>query len=184
MPTQSPDESPPARRTLSPALLVFLIFPVDGLMPAATMLLSNTSATPAAVTPIPVIVPPQATRPQWSGEPAPDFSLTTLDRNIASLADYRGRVVFLNFWATWCIPCERELPTFKAFVAQQPAGGAVVLAVNVGETAEQVQPYLDEREISGFPILLDTAFEVTDRYGVGPIPVTFVIDEAGIIRFT
>jgi peroxiredoxin len=177
-------ESPPPRRALSPALLVFLIFPLVGLMAAATVLLSNTNVTPAAVTPMPVTVPPQATRPQLSGQPAPDFSLTTLDGAAASLAHYRGRVVFLNFWATWCIPCERELPTFKAFVAQQPADGAVVLAVNVGETAELVQPYLNEREIAGFPILLDTQLEVTDRYGIGPIPVTFVIDDNGTIRFT
>jgi peroxiredoxin len=182
--TEPPIESQSQRRSVSPALLVFIIFPLVGLMAAATFLLSNTSATPAPVTPIPITVPPQATRPQWSGQPAPDFTLTTLDGSSASLADYRGRVVFLNFWATWCIPCERELPTFKAFMARQSADGAVVLAVNIGETGEQVQPYLDEREISGFPILLDTAFEVTDRYGVGPIPVTFVIDEAGIIRFT
>lgn len=170
---------------VSPALLVFLIFPLVGLLAAATMLLSNSgTATPAPVTPLPVTALPPATRPVWGDQPAPDFTLRTLDQTTVSLSDYRGRVVFLNFWATWCEPCERELPAFEAFMAQQGDDGAVVLAVNVGETYDQANAFLTERGVDGFPVLLDARLEVANLYGISPIPVTFVIDQEGVIRFT
>lgn len=170
---------------VSPALLVFLIFPLVGLLAAATMLLSSSgTATPAPVTPLPVTALPPATRPVWGDQPAPDFTLRTLDQTTVSLSDYRGRVVFLNFWATWCEPCERELPAFEAFMAQQGDDGAVVLAVNVGETYDQANAFLTERGVDGFPVLLDARLEVANLYGISPIPVTFVIDQEGVIRFT
>ncbi|MFO7322052.1 MAG: TlpA disulfide reductase family protein [Chloroflexota bacterium] len=176
--------SAPARRGPAPALFIFLLFPLLGLVAAVAMTLANSGQPPAPPTPAPVTVPPLATRPQLSGQPAPDFSAPTLEQTTTALSDYRGRIVFLNFWATWCGPCERELPAFQAFMERQPEDGPVVLAVNIGETYDQVNAFLSEREISGFPVLLDPYYEIAERYGVSPIPVTFVIDEAGVIRFS
>jgi peroxiredoxin len=182
-----PDPSTAPRR-FSPAMLVFLLFPVLGLLAAAFVALSGggigpQAATPPAPTPAPVRLPAQQ-QSQAAGEPAPDFELRALDQNFVSLSDFRGRVVFLNFWATWCGPCERELPAFESFMAGQPEDGPVVVGVNLGETYDTVKPYLDERGISSFPILLDVEYRVSDLYGIGPIPVTYVIDESGTIRFS
>lgn len=165
----------------SSALILFLILPIIGLIAAGIVALNGKNAETTAQTPLPVRLPPQ-TQPSYSDKPATDFELTTLDGSTAKLSDYKGRVVFLNFWATWCVPCQRELPAFKAFMETQPADGPIVLAVNIGETGEQAKAYLDERGISGFPVLLDEDFKVRDLYGVPGIPVTFAIDPTGMIR--
>jgi peroxiredoxin len=181
-PSQTPPQTPSNRP--SPALLIFLIFPIIGLVAAVILALSSGTASGTPPTPAPVILPTDPPRRQLSGEPAPDFELRTLDQTTVKLADYRGRVVFLNFWATNCEPCQREMPAFEAFMAQQPDDGPIVLAVNMGETYDQTNAYLTERGISGFPVLLDVNYEVADQYGIGAIPVTYVIDKDGIIRFS
>jgi peroxiredoxin len=171
------------RRGRSPALLIFLLFPILGLVAAGIIVMTENraiqEATPAAVT-----LPTSPPQRQLTGEPAPDFEVRTLAQTTTKLSDYRGRIVFLNFWATWCGPCERELPAFQAFMAQQPDDGPIVLAVDMGETFDQVNAYLTERNITGFPILLDARYVVSDQYGIGPIPVTYVIDKEGIIRYS
>ena len=189
--TDAPSTPPPIppKRGFSPGLLVLLVFPVLGLLAAAAMILSNgqggAAPTQTAATPAPVILPAmREQQSQLTGEPAPDFELRALDQTMMKLSDFRGRVVFLNFWATWCGPCERELPAFEAFMASQPADGPVVVGVNLGETYDAVQPYLDERGIHSFPILLDVNYVAGDLYGIGPIPVTYVIDAEGRIRFS
>ena len=186
IPEPIPEPTPP-KRGVSPGLLVFLLFPVLGLLAAAAMMLSSGTGgvPPTAVpaTPAPVRLPQQQ-QAQLTGEPAPDFELRALDQTMVKLSDFRGRVVFLNFWATWCGPCERELPAFEAFMADQPTDGPVVVGVNLGETYDAVQPYLDERGIHSFPILLDVDYVAGDLYGIGPIPVTYVIDAEGRIRFS
>ena len=108
-----------------------------------------------------------------------DFTLTSLDGKTVSLSDYQGRVVFLNFWATWCVPCEKELPEFQQFQAQQPPDGAVILAVNVQESADQVTSFLTDHDISGLTVLLDSDSSVANSYGIYNLPVTFVIDQNG-----
>lgn len=184
--TEPNPTQPPQPRRFSPALLIFLIFPALGLIAAAAMALSSGGAgapTEPPPTPAPVRLP-QEQQQQLTGEAAPDFELRALDQNRVSLSDFRGRVVFLNFWATWCGPCERELPAFEAFMADQPEDGPVVVGVNLGETYDTVQPYLEERGIHSFPILLDVDYKASDLYGIGPIPVTYVIDADGRIRFS
>lgn len=172
-----------ARRLPWPLLLL----PVFGLLVAGLIVLNTPRAGTLASTPIPTPLPIRLPNPDAPSrrleEPAADFELRTLAETTTKLSDYRGRVVFLNFWATWCEPCQRELPAFVAFSQQQGSDGAVVLAVNVGETYDLANAYLNERGISGFPVLLDVRYTVTDLYGIGPIPVTFVIDGEGIIRF-
>lgn len=184
----NPQPTPEPKRRVSPGLLVLLLFPVLGLVAALVMALGDgglaaPGATLPAPTPAPVRLPAQP-QSQGAGEPAPDFELRSLEQEFVKLSDFRGRVVFLNFWATWCGPCERELPAFEAFMAQQPADGPLVVGVNLGETYDAVRPYLDERGVDGFPILLDVEYNASDLYGIGPIPVTYVIDEDGIIRYS
>lgn len=184
-----PQIQPTPKPRLSPGLLIMLVFPLLGLIIGAAMILGEGGIpgvpTPPPPTPAPVALP---TSPppvvQLNGEPAPDFELTAMDQTRVSLSDFRGRVVFLNFWATWCGPCEREMPAFEAFMEAQPEDGPLVVGVNLGETYDAVKPYLDERGIHSFPILLDVQYIAGNLYGIGPIPVTFVIDEDGMIRYS
>ncbi|MFN8449856.1 MAG: TlpA disulfide reductase family protein [Anaerolineae bacterium] len=164
----------------SPVLVIFLIFPVIGLLAAGVVMLTNATASVRPATPLPVtLAPPKV----LADAPIIDFTLTSLDGKTVSLSDYHGRVVFLNFWATWCTPCKRELPAFQAFQAQQPADGAAILAVDVAESPEQVQSFLNEFGVSGLTVLLDSDMTASDSYGVFNMPTTFVINRDGIVSY-
>ncbi|MBL8162155.1 MAG: TlpA family protein disulfide reductase [Anaerolineae bacterium] len=164
----------------SPILIVFLLFPLLGIVAAVVLALSESSAPPAPATPLPVT----AAAPSLIDQPAPNFALNGLDGTEFRLSSYRGRIVFLNFWATWCEPCVRELPVFQQFsVAQAEARQAVILAVNVGEQPDRISPYLDERGIDALSVLLDDDLELYGAYGIEVMPTTYVIDAAGVIRF-
>jgi cytochrome c biogenesis protein CcmG/thiol:disulfide interchange protein DsbE len=114
---------------------------------------------------------------------APDFELATLDGGSIRLADLRGKVVLLNFWATWCPPCKAEMPDLDALHrAYGETQGLVVLGVNLQEPVDTVAPFVRDRNLS-FPILLDTDGRVTsDLFHVRPLPTTFIIDRQGYIR--
>lgn len=166
----------------SPVLLIFLLFPLVGLAAAAVVILTNTSPETGGTppTPAPVTLAPP---PVSEDTPMIDFTLTSLDGETVSLSDYTGRIVFLNFWQTTCIPCREELPAFEAFQAQQVADGAVVLAVNILETSDQIVPFIDEYGGSSLEILLDSDSGVADRYGIFAMPTTYVIDGSGIVNY-
>jgi thiol-disulfide isomerase/thioredoxin len=164
----------------SPILIVFLLFPLLGIVAAVVLALSESSAPPVPATPLPVT----AASPSLIDQPAPNFALNGLDGAEVRLSSYRGRIVFLNFWATWCEPCARELPVFEQFSTEQAeARQAVILAVNVGEQPDRISPYLDERGIAGLEVLLDDDLELYGAYGIEVMPTTYVIDAAGVIRF-
>jgi len=170
----------------SPVLLVFLIFPLIGLAAAVALMASNAAAIPQAVsvpTPVAVTIPAVPSPAPVMGAPMLDFTLDDLDGTPVSLSDYAGRIVFLNFWATWCEPCKRELPALSAFAAQQSSDGPAVLTVNSGEAIDTVRTFLDEQGIGGLTVLLDPSTDITAQYGVFQIPVTFVIDAQGIARY-
>lgn len=168
-------------------LLIFLVFPLLGLAAALVMIISSQApSTPAAValpTPPPVTLAPVPTAVTIANAPIIDFELTSLDGETVRLSDYNGRIVFLNFWASWCEPCTRELPAMQEFVRAQPEDGAAVLAVNVEESAETVRAFLEAQGIRDLEILLDQESSAAASYGVFNIPVTFIIDEAGIVRY-
>lgn len=114
---------------------------------------------------------------------APDFTLTGLDRETYTLSDFRGSPVVLNFFATWCGPCQMEVPYLQSIYAD-PAwqeAGITLMAVNLREPAELVGQFMDYFGLT-FPALLDTDASVSRAYNVSGIPVTFFIDENGIIR--
>ncbi len=179
--TESLPQNPnPPRGKPSPILLVFVIFPLLGLLAAIALAFNERNqATNAVSTPLAVTL--EITT--LIDNPAPNFQLKGLDSADYRLSSYRGRVVFVNFWATWCVPCQTELPALQAFQAEQGTDGAVILAINQAESAEGVTAYLKEHEISGLTILLDSMLDVNTAFDIRALPTTYVIDPAGIIRY-
>jgi peroxiredoxin len=113
--------------------------------------------------------------------PAPDFSLAALSGERVQLADLRGKVVLVNFWATWCQPCRQEMPAFQAR-SERYGEQLAVLAVNFDEPADQVQAFADEFNLT-FPVLLDPGGEVQALYRVRGYPTTYGVDPEGIVQF-
>jgi cytochrome c biogenesis protein CcmG/thiol:disulfide interchange protein DsbE len=115
------------------------------------------------------------------GSLAPDFSLKGLDQQTVQLGQLRGKVVLLNFWATWCGPCSAEMPNIEQVYQGLSHQDVAVLAVNQGEFADQVQGYADLYHLH-FPILLDGQGKVGNLYRVQALPTTVLIDRRGIVR--
>jgi len=112
--------------------------------------------------------------------PAPVLRLADLDGKAHDLADLKGKLVVVNFWATWCPPCRREMPSLERLNQQLKARGLTVLAVNVGEDADTVFSFTGQLEPApAFPILLDHDSQAMQRWKVKGLPTTFVIDPQG-----
>jgi cytochrome c biogenesis protein CcmG/thiol:disulfide interchange protein DsbE len=114
-------------------------------------------------------------------EAAPDFALQTLDGETVRLSDYRGQVVLINTWATWCPPCRDEMPDLEAYYRRRQADGFVVLAVNSQESPGTVAAFLEEHNFT-FPVLLDPDGVVTKDYRVYGLPTSFFIGRDGVVR--
>ncbi|OGR32255.1 MAG: hypothetical protein A2091_04885 [Desulfuromonadales bacterium GWD2_61_12] len=110
---------------------------------------------------------------------APDFTLQALSGESVSLAQYRGKIVFLNFWATWCPPCRAELPAMQRLNEVFAGRDFVMLAVNVEEDAAEVLPQFLKEYPHSYRILLDVEAKVQELYGVDKLPETFIIDKQG-----
>jgi peroxiredoxin len=115
------------------------------------------------------------------GAPAPDFELNNLENEPVRLSDLRGKIVVINFWATWCEPCKVEMP-FLEKLHSSSQKQLEILAVNFDEPSQQVQQFAEEYQLS-FPILLDPGGNVQNLYRVRGYPTTFILDEEGIVRF-
>ena len=115
--------------------------------------------------------------------PAPDFQLLSLDGQTISLSDFRGKPVLLNFWATWCGPCEYEMPFLQEIYEDEEWSGKrlVILAVDVGENPARVKLFASSLKLS-FIILLDIDQDVALQYNLRAFPTTFFIDKDGIIQ--
>jgi len=112
---------------------------------------------------------------------APDFTLEDLDGNEVNLSDYRGKIVFLNFWATWCIYCVQEMPDLESANKKlAEAGDAVIVTVNQMEDKDTVRKFMEDKKLT-LPVLMDYTGEVNYMYGVSGIPVTYVIDKDGSV---
>jgi peroxiredoxin len=117
------------------------------------------------------------------GNRAPAFTLKDLNNNEVKLSDFRGKIVVVNFWATWCGPCMEELPFFQAISDNQSAGGFKILAINDKETGNKVRSELTDKGYTfTFTILLDSTGDINTLYDVDTLPTTFFIDADGIIR--
>jgi len=112
------------------------------------------------------------------GSMAPDFTLKDLKGNPVSLSRYRGKVVFLNFWATWCPPCRAEMPDMERLYEVFGGQEFIMLAVNVEDDVEAVKAFLKDHPHS-FPVLLDVEASAQNLYGVFRFPETFLIDKKG-----
>lgn len=115
---------------------------------------------------------------------APDFSLEDMDGMDWTLSQLRGKVVMLNFWASWCPPCREEIPSMESVYQDLKDAGFVVLAINQWEEPDHVFSYMGQLEVyPSFPILFDRDSSVSDRYGVKGLPTTLLIDRQGRIRY-
>jgi len=114
---------------------------------------------------------------------APDFALRTPQGEEIRLRDLRGRVVVLNFWASWCPPCRAEMPTLQRIAEEYGPQGVTILGVNstVQDTLGDVAAFLERYSIT-FPIVLDLEGEATRRYEIRSLPTTFFIGADGVIR--
>lgn len=112
---------------------------------------------------------------------APDFTLAALEGGSIALADMQGKVVVLNFWATWCQPCRSEMPALEQVWSDYREQDLVVLAVNLQESSQRVSAFVQEIGLT-FPVLLDDKGDVFQLYQVQLYPTTFFIDREGIIR--
>ncbi len=116
-----------------------------------------------------------------AGQPE-DAAITLLDGETVNLADYRGQVVLVNFWTTWCPPCRAEMPELDAYYRDHQADGLVLLAVNAGEAPAAARTFI---EASGFtfPVGLDRDGSISSQFGVTGLPVTIVLDTDGAITY-
>ncbi|MBA3976242.1 MAG: alkyl hydroperoxide reductase [Candidatus Solibacter sp.] len=123
-------------------------------------------------------------KPSAKRNVAPDFELTDADGRKVKLSDYKGKVVLLNFWATWCGPCKLEIPWFVEFEKTYKDKGFAVLGVSMDEEGWQiVKPYIQDKQVN-YRVMVATE-EVAQKYGgVEALPTTFMIDRQGRIAST
>lgn len=113
--------------------------------------------------------------------PAPELDLTTLDGAPVSLADFRGNVVLVNLWATWCPPCRQEMPTLNSFYEQYKDQGFVLISIDQGETYEVVEPFVEEFGLT-FPVWLDVNYLAEEAFKTVHLPSSYVIGRDGGVR--
>ena len=126
--------------------------------------------------------PDQTLTPFPDRPPAPAFDLKDAQGQPHRLADYLGKPVILNFWATWCPPCREEMPSMQRAHEALSADGVAVIAVSVGDEAEAIGEFLEETPVD-FPLLMDLDSKVAQRYPLKGLPTTYVIDPQGRLAY-
>lgn len=119
----------------------------------------------------------------WKGGPTPPLALNDLNGKPVKLEDYRGKVVMVQFWATWCPPCLKEIPSMMRLQARLAGQPFVILAVNMGETEKEVKDFLAKVN-ADFAILMDSDGKALTAWKVFVAPSTFLVDPKGSIRHT
>jgi thiol-disulfide isomerase/thioredoxin len=119
----------------------------------------------------------------WTGDAPPELSLKDLSGTQHDLAQYRGKVVLLNFWATWCEPCRAEMPSMERLRKRYADAPFVVLAVNVDEPEQRIRAFL-KRVPLGFTVLADPGMRVTRAWNARVLPASFLIGRDGRIRYS
>ena len=110
----------------------------------------------------------------------PLFTLMDQNGNEVSLESYRGSIVMINFWATWCAPCIEEMPTMQALKTQFSGQPFEILAVNMGELESEIKAFIERINIDfTFPLLIDPTTSVADDYKVSGLPATLLVDKQG-----
>ncbi len=108
----------------------------------------------------------------------PDIRLDDLEGRATSLASFRGRIIFLNLWASWCPPCRDEMPAFQQLQDSEASNGFVVIGVDQGESEESVRPFLETHTIT-YPMFLDANETLSDAFQADQLPLTIVFDAQG-----
>lgn len=139
------------------------------------------TGSPAASTPEPGLGPVEGTGTGITiGQPAPDFVLRNLDGETVQLSALRGQVVWINFWATWCGPCKKELPIMQRIQDEKRSMGLQILALNLEESAESARAFFEDNGLS-MEVLLDRSASVYDQYRLQGLPDSIFIDRQGLI---
>ena len=124
---------------------------------------------------------PSGTPAPGKGVAAPNFTLPDLDGNRVRLADYRGKVVLLNIWATWCLPCVEEMPSMEKLHQELKDDDFEILAVSIDESGvDAVRPFMKKHNLS-FSALTDTAGAMKNLYRITGVPESFIIDKDGFV---
>ncbi len=110
--------------------------------------------------------------------PPDDFALKDLDGKMVRLSDYRGKVVFLNFWATWCLPCRIEMPSMEKLYRKFKSRDFTIVTINLQETTKAVKAFFKRYRLT-FPALLDSDGNVGRSFGIRSIPATFILSQKG-----
>ncbi len=169
--------------TCSLALLVSLLLVGCGAQEGYVT--STTTVTPPS--PAPRATPPTSGTPAalregpFTGYVAPDFTLTDLAGQVASLRVYRGHPVWINLWATWCVPCQTEMPAMQTLYNRYKDQGLVILGVNAQEDPARVHTFVSDRQF-GWQFLLDPDSLVRRKYVFSGIPSHVFVDRAGVIQ--
>jgi peroxiredoxin len=162
--------SPLSRKTIP-----FLLFALGMILIAASIyfvLQNQSSAVELSAVPVKVSFP------------APDLTLTDTQGVRRSLADYRGQVVLVNLWATWCPPCKAEMPELEAFYKKHKEQGFVIIAINDGDPTPDVQQFVKDYRLT-FPVWLDPTYTATEKaFNTLNLPTSFVIDRQGTIQLS
>jgi peroxiredoxin len=119
----------------------------------------------------------------WKGGDTPQLEAPDLDGTSHRLAQYRGMVVLVNFWATWCAPCRDEMPSIERLRQSMAGRPFAVLAVNVGESSRVARDFASKVPV-GFPLLLDRDTSIAKRWGAKLLPATYLIGPEGAIRYS
>jgi len=114
--------------------------------------------------------------------PAPDFTLKSLDGANLRLEEYRGQVVLINFWASWCGPCRQEMPVLDRLHQRYEGAGFAVLGINVEGDAAPARELLSKMPVT-FPVLIDEGQQVSELYDLQAMPSTVVVDRDGVVRY-
>ncbi|MDX2288203.1 MAG: TlpA disulfide reductase family protein [Hyphomicrobiaceae bacterium] len=122
--------------------------------------------------------PPILLQPVPGKPPGPDFTLPDLDGREVRFADHRGRVVLVNFWATWCPPCRAEIPSMQRAWLKLESARVAMLAVHVGGDADKIWEFLAEFDVT-FPVLIDKSSTVSKAWATIGLPTTFIADPEG-----
>ena len=126
---------------------------------------------------------PAAELKLWKGGPPPALALKDLEGRPHRLADYKGKVVLINFWATWCAPCRDEMPSIQRLKEKLGGGNFAVLAVNLDEPESRIRKFLSGMKVD-FVILLDPERRVARAWDARILPASFIVGADGRVRYT
>ncbi len=172
--------TPPIGAHPRPALRWLTIAAFAALLPLGLLLLQAPLPSGSSSSASGFVLLPTAGQPLVLavGEDAPNFTLQSLEGGELSLEAYRGHVVVVNFWATWCPPCRSEMPDIQQVFTERKDKGLAILAVNIQEAPGPVHDFVGKYGLT-FPIALDTSGAVTQLYRIYGLPMTYVVDAGG-----